>query len=105
MTITEEIIEAGARAMWCAARGLPEADWTGSPSHILDDFTRDYWRDKARACLTAAHAAAEQEGVIFTRIPAEVDISGGGHGDGYRLRTKMGWNNCRAAVLAGRVVV
>ncbi len=54
MNITEAMIAAGARAMWCAARGLPESAWTNSPSHILDDFTRDYWRDKARACLTAA---------------------------------------------------
>jgi len=106
--LVQRLVEAGARAILLRAitvGGREEASLT------FDDYKARYptlWREcckDARACLSAAHALAEQEGVIFTRVPEEVDISGGGHGDGYKLRTKMGWNNCRAATLAGKVTL
>lgn len=49
--------------------------------------------------LTFARALLP-DGWVVAKVPEEKDISGGGHGNGYNLRAKMGWNACRAAMLA-----
>ena len=50
--------------------------------------------------LALARALVAPEGLSVGKVPEEKDVSGGGHGDGYKLRSKMGWNACRAAFLA-----
>lgn len=61
----------------------------------------DDWRVAMRAFLRAAAS----DGYRLVRVPEVFDISGGGHGNGYKLRAKMGWNNCCAEILASAVEV
>jgi hypothetical protein len=97
MTITEAMIEAGARAIYADTFGL-HIGWD-------DDTERQHerMRDKARACLTAAIPAAEAQGAVLCVVPGEMDHMTAGTQSGPQFVT--GHNACRAAVLAGRVVV
>jgi hypothetical protein len=103
--LTQRIVEAGARAMHDANPGAfrpwdvivqAEADGDGLATRVARSC-----RDQARACLSAAHALAEQEGVIFTRVPGleepdpAMSPSIQHWADGY--------NAHRAATLAGKV--
>lgn len=88
-------IEAGARAL-CEARTGP-----GSWIRANEVQTRALMFE-AHACLRAFLAAAEADGVVVVRVPDathEDDLSR------YRQGLELGWNNCRAAVLAGKVVL
>ena len=110
----ERMVEAGARAIhdlrWAvmveATQQIPRT-W----DHVVqnDTFHRAYVqrvRDDARACLTAAHAEAELDGVILTRVPGSVETVFGVEtifGDDSAKGHVEGWSLCRAAVLAGQV--
>jgi hypothetical protein len=64
---------------------------------------RMVWVSHAEACIRAFLAAAEADGVVLVRVPDAMDwcrTDGPAHG----MKTK-GWNDCVAAVLAGKVTV
>ena len=97
----EKWIEAGARAAYnvCADGDVPSWEATS-------DDNRQMWREETRACLTAILAAAEADGVVMTRVPDEKQAEP----DDYTAdERKQGWHDgfgfCRAAVLAGKVVL
>jgi len=106
--LTQRIVEAGARAI----SGLSAKQWATWPECV-----RHAYRLEAHACLSAAHALAEQEGVIFTRVPGEVDYSEllgiayhtgeaqEAHERGYEIGVGAGYNAHRAATLAGKVTL
>jgi hypothetical protein len=104
MTITEEMIEAGAMALRdnnAAELELPQAGrWEDAGAEF-----QEYWRKRARACLTAALAAAEARGAVLAVVPGEKDVSYWHNKDEEEWAEHRGFNACRAAVLAGRVVV
>ncbi|MEE7463426.1 hypothetical protein MFUR16E_20385 [Methylobacterium fujisawaense] len=52
-TITREMIEAGARALYLKDRGVPDDAW----GRDLPESTMELWRGYARAALTASAAA------------------------------------------------
>jgi len=85
--LTQRIVEAAALAI--------------ETQMALDDNSPE---DIAHACLSAAHALAEQEGVIFTRVPEPLAPAGDTAGQ-YMLGAVAGYNNCRAATLAGKVTL
>jgi hypothetical protein len=58
--------------------------------------------DHARACLSAALAVAEAEGVVLTRVPGEAVNQRGTPLEEVRV---IGHNACRAATLAGKVTL
>jgi len=107
MNITEAMIEAGARAIFMRGWEMPR----GFASD--DDFFRerkkwnaeewDWALSDARACLTAAIPAAEAQGAVLCVVPGEMDHMTAGTQSGPQFVT--GHNACRAAVIAGRVVV
>jgi nitrous oxide reductase accessory protein NosL len=90
------IVEAGARA----SRSLSDFQWQRTPQEL-----RAMWCNEFRACLSAALAAAEAEGVVLVRVPdAEEEPdwmastpNGRDWADGH--------NACRAATLAGKVTL
>jgi hypothetical protein len=101
MNITEEIIEAGARALHDADPGVFRA-WADvvAAEAVGDRLAKrvaDATRARARACLTAALAAADARGAVLAVVPGELPVRTSEFANGY--------NACRAAVLAGRVVV
>jgi hypothetical protein len=88
--LVERMVEAGARALFKAAHGR-------DGYHDAVPATQRNLQLKARACLTAALAAAEADGAVLTRVPGEMPARamepsfGAGH------------NACRAAIRAGKV--
>ncbi len=101
-TLSDKIVEAGARAMWEAesirSRGAPRlVPWEEAGDHIMAT-----WRHQARACLSAALAAAEQEEVILTRVPGEVKHL---FGDDRNKGHAEGWNLHHARTLAAKVTL
>jgi len=96
MNITEEIIEAGAQAM-CAIR-FPRVHWSKLPA-----VQQVMAIDEARACLTGALAAAEPHNVVLAAVPEKL-VS-----HPYLLmyddEAINSFNACRAAFLAGKVVI
>ena len=105
MTLFERMVEAGARAIYM--RGL----WTAKPQNQTDEewfrscITNDPdgWEEAqldARACITAAFALAEGDGVILTVVPPRAVMPN--HPLVQNVQG-IGWNACRAAVLAGKV--
>jgi len=99
--LVERMVEAGARGIYDGRRAPHEATWDE-----LDERARDCCRYDARACLTAAHAEAELDGVILTRVPGSVETVFGVEtifGDDSAKGHVEGWSLCRAAVLAGQV--
>jgi len=112
--LTQRIVEAGARAI-VEQYGNPCGDC--NYAHRCTGICSDAM-DFARACLSAAHALAEQEGVIFTRVPGlEVDYSEllgiayctdeeqEAHERGYEIGVGAGYNAHRAATLAAKVTL
>lgn len=105
MTIAKEMIEAGARAL-CQVQeqnGGPPWDWF--PDHERSGrMAKETFRNSARACLTAALAVAERDCAVLAVVP-----------EAQRKPTMVetpsvqqyarGFNACRAAVLAGKVVL
>lgn len=98
-TLPKRMVEAGARAMWCLTMGSVAEVWRNAPPHVLDEDVREYWREKARACLTAALALAEAEGGVLTSAPERRETTT--PMDGYNA----GFNAGIAATLAGKVTL
>jgi hypothetical protein len=89
------IVEAGARAI--ALESGVNFD------QLPRESNRDIWRKEARACLSAALALAEQEGVIFTRVPGEKPFS---ISDGvYATERRVGFNQAITDTLAAKVTL
>jgi hypothetical protein len=84
------MVEAGARAMW--------GEGYDNNPHIHDAIHSDM-----RACLSAALAAAEAEGVILTKVPGS-DDGAYSQNPGRREFARI-WEKCRAATLAGKVTL
>ena len=87
----EKWIEAGARA-------IARLYWCETPCR---QATCSCEKD-ARASFAAILAAAEADGVVMTRVPGEARNL---FGPPREARHADGWNNCRAATLAGKVVL
>jgi len=89
-------VEAAARAL--AVVGVGHDRW--------DDLThssKTMCRNDARACLTAALAAAEADGVVLATVPEpeKYERGAGASSAGFVI----GHNACRDAVLAGKVTL
>jgi len=104
MNITEAMIEAGARVLWLAQTDHESAAWDKAAALPIEDDWRQFWRETARACLTTALAAAAPRGAVLAVVP-ETRTLPGATGTEAALDYAQGWNACRAAALAGRVVV
>jgi hypothetical protein len=91
MNITKEMIEVGARAY--------DPDLWNTATKERRDVLR--WR--ARACLAGALAAAEPHNVVLAVVPDEMpqQVPAGPVTPG----VTNGFNACRAAFLAGKVVI
>ncbi len=91
MKISDDVIEAGARAMVGG-----DATYDAIPTHWQRECC-----DFARACLTAALRQMEREGVWCGRVPenkrGDDDLSA------YSQGCEVGWNNALAAVHANRI--
>lgn len=96
------MVEAGARAMWCAATGFDAEMWDNAPARVLDENIREYWREHARAAIPAVVKAAEWDGVVLAKLPYERDK--GDRWSDYRAEDR-GWNDCRDFMLARKVKV
>jgi hypothetical protein len=107
-TLIDKIVEAGARAM-CSVDGLSWDDMTKAE----DTVQQGVYCDLARACLTAALAAAEAEGVVLVRVAEEAFVPQWDDDDkrepwfqvGETYGHAKGHNTCRAATLAGKVTL
>jgi len=93
MTLFQRMVEEGARAI--AAHVT--IDTTGRIARVDADFPA-----AARAALTAALALAEGEGAILTVVPSRAVMPN--HPLVQNVQG-IGWNACRAAVLAGKVTL
>jgi hypothetical protein len=104
MTITEAMIEAGVVALY---DDFAERMGYTVRYAMLDERAKavacQSWGPRVSMVLTAALAAAEAEGVVLCVVPGEMDHMTAGTQSGPQFVT--GHNACRAAVLAGRVVV
>lgn len=94
----------GFDAIWKAIRGW---DIQREPGALYHGPTGDDVRTIIAALNAMSDAdrialarALVPDGWVVVKLPEEKDISGGGHGNGYNLRAKMGWNACRAAMIA-----
>jgi Asp-tRNA(Asn)/Glu-tRNA(Gln) amidotransferase A subunit family amidase len=96
--LTQRIVEAGARALDRVAMRDPSND----PEMMR---RRKQAKELARACLSAAHALAEQEGVIFTRVPEEKPKAIASLSARFADGRELGWIEGRAATLAGKVTL
>jgi hypothetical protein len=95
--LTQRILEA-------AARALHDAMSPGIPWQRATRLTQRRRRANARACLTAALAAAEGDGVVLVKVPEPLAPAGDAAGQ-YMLGAVAGYNNCRAATLAAKVTL
>jgi hypothetical protein len=64
------------------------------------ESNRELWRTDARAVIAAFHVDAEKDGAMLTRVPDARVIC-----PVVRDPIDVGFNNCRTAVLAGKVAV
>jgi len=94
MTLSERMVAAAARAI-AKMSGVP--DWD-----TLPDWSKAMWEERARAALTAALAVAEEAGVGLFVVPEPKGKDFHAPTDDWAFYPK-GWNDCRAATLAGRV--
>ena len=98
--LAERMVEAAARAMSADQKhrhGQKDCPWE-------DDIEiwRTECRHRARAALTAALAVAEEAGVGLFVVPEPKGKDFHAPTDDWAFYPK-GWNDCRAATLAGRV--
>jgi hypothetical protein len=100
--LIQRMVEAGARVMWSRWHMKDVEYWSSGDGSIIDEPTREYYRNEARACLTAALAAAEGDGVVPVKVPEPLAPAGDAAGQ-YMLGAVAGYNNCRAATLATKV--
>jgi hypothetical protein len=110
--ITQRMVEAGARAIhdtddmadtvWPDSQD--DSGYRGGSGYVKVCRDTELYRRAARACIAAAHAAVEVEGVALCKVPDA-------KGPDYQMMTDdwshypAGWNACRAAVLAGKVTL
>jgi hypothetical protein len=100
---TQRMVEAGVAAAhddYAIRMGLPVR--YADQSERGKKLARSTWEPRVRACLSAALAVAEADGVVLARVPEAmpVDISRRG-----KELTAHGHNACRAATLAGKVAL
>ena len=94
------IVEAGARAMV----SVDQLSWDDM-TQAEDTVQQDVYRDLSRACLSAALALAEQEGVIFTRVPGLSPMPAD-YGIGtYANERRVGFNQAITDTLAAKVTL
>jgi hypothetical protein len=101
------IVEAGARAMVDAEMGHGMWDRLQATAFRGVEGERDIWLHRARACLSAALALAEQEGVIFTRVPElrECHPAAAPGFDAEKNQRRVGYNEAIRATLAAKVAL
>lgn len=103
----DAMVEAAAIALCWAGFTQPVSFRGGAKGYWrkVHPTQKDAYRREARACLTAALAAVP--GLVVTEVPGESYISPtpgepASIAAGWKAAS-MGWNNCRATVLAKAV--
>jgi hypothetical protein len=99
MTISERMVEAAARAIAADRIGDGKEAWNSISASARTRCLAD-----ARAALTAALAVAEGEGAGLFVVPEPKGKDFHAPTDDWAFYPK-GWNDCRAATLAGRVTL
>jgi hypothetical protein len=98
-TLSDKIVEAG-------ARGVARLRFRFLQWDELGDEVRQMLIAEARACLSAALAAAEAEGVVLCKVPDADTPPEEEYGlTEFREGRRVGYNACRAATLAGKVTL
>ena len=69
----ENMIEAGARAMWLAQRDHESAAWDRAEGLPIDDDWREFWREVFRTSFSAALAEARAQGAVLAMVPEDHD--------------------------------
>lgn len=96
----EKWMDIGAKA--ARALAIPHTNKV-EPWAEASSAERMVWLNHADTCIRAFLAAAEADGAVLVRVPEQMDWRKT-DGPAQGMKTK-GWNDCCAAVLAGKVTV